>query len=296
MTDEPQLPTLMDVREKLQLIDHSRLAEAASTPDRAGNPAQRAATYPARLALAAMACADSTLGSARRAGATHAKVLDLACGSAMISRIVLAAGAASVTAADANPAMIEAAESCGPAAGLRLDCIDATQQLPYPDSSFDMVWIGNFWQPDMLPEVRRVLRPGGRLVLRWTTALDWIPAADPIFAERVAAAVETGMARWSSQGADGGDTWPSGALPGLTLTDSWADSVEFRAPLPEAVQEYVLQDFACFHGAFARAALDDGDWAKLCNLMDPASPEFALTSEHARVAWTFEYRVHVPVA
>ena len=62
------------------------------------------------------------------------------------------------------------------------------------------------------------------------------------------------------------------------------------------VQEYVLQDFACFHGAFARTALDDDDWAKLCNLMDPASPEFALTSEHARVAWTFEYRVHVPVA
>ncbi|MCI1211861.1 MULTISPECIES: hypothetical protein [Bifidobacterium] len=62
------------------------------------------------------------------------------------------------------------------------------------------------------------------------------------------------------------------------------------------VQEYVLQDFVCFHGAFARTVLDDDDWAKLCNLMDPASPEFALTSEHARVAWTFEYRVHVPVA
>ena len=62
------------------------------------------------------------------------------------------------------------------------------------------------------------------------------------------------------------------------------------------VQEYVLQDFACFHGASARAALDDVDWAKLCNLMDPTSPRFALACEHARVAWTFEYRVHVPVA
>jgi SAM-dependent methyltransferase len=265
-------------------------------PDNAGNPTQRAATYPARLALAAMACADSTLGSATRAGAAHAKVLDLACGPAMISRIILAAGAASVAAADANPAMIEAAESLGPVADLRLDCIDATQQLPYPDSSFDMVWIGDFWQPAMLPEVRRVLRPEGRLVLRRTTAFDWIPAADPVFAERVTAAVETGMARWSAQGADGGDTWPSGTLPGLTLADSWADSVEFHAPLPEAVQEYVLRDFACFHGAFARATLGDDDWAKLCDFMDSASPEFALASEHARAAWTFEYRMHVPVA
>ena len=62
------------------------------------------------------------------------------------------------------------------------------------------------------------------------------------------------------------------------------------------VQEYVLQDFACFHGAFAWVALGDDDWAKLCNLMDPTSPRFALACEHARVAWTFEYRVHVPVA
>jgi hypothetical protein len=62
------------------------------------------------------------------------------------------------------------------------------------------------------------------------------------------------------------------------------------------VQEYVLRDFACFHGAFARATLGDDDWAKLCDFMDSASPEFALASEHARAAWTFEYRMHVPVA
>ncbi len=90
-------------------------------------------------------------------------ILDLGCGTGELTQRIVAAGA-SVTGIDASPEMVAAARE----KGLRADHGNA-EKLPYPDRTFDAVfsnaalhWIRG--QDDMLSEVRRVLRPGGRFV------------------------------------------------------------------------------------------------------------------------------------
>ncbi len=90
-------------------------------------------------------------------------ILDLGCGTGELTQRIVAAGA-SVTGLDASPEMVAAARK----KGLHADHGNA-EKLPYPDHTFDAVfsnaalhWIRG--QDDMLSEVRRVLRPGGRFV------------------------------------------------------------------------------------------------------------------------------------
>ncbi len=90
-------------------------------------------------------------------------VLDLGCGNGELTQRIVAAGA-SVVGIDASSEMVAAARE----KGLSVDHGNA-EKLPYPDHTFDAVfsnaalhWIRG--QDDMLSEVRRVLRPGGRFV------------------------------------------------------------------------------------------------------------------------------------
>ena len=91
------------------------------------------------------------------------RILDLGCGDGQLTKRIAAIGAI-VTAVDASPEMVAAARSRGIAADQ-----GAAESLPYPDRSFDAVfsnavlhWVRG--QDEMLTEVRRVLRPGGRFV------------------------------------------------------------------------------------------------------------------------------------
>lgn len=91
------------------------------------------------------------------------RILDLGCGDGQLTERLAASGAI-VTAIDASPEMVATARTRGIAAEQ-----GAAESLPYADRSFDAVfsnavlhWVRG--QDEMMAQVRRVLRPGGRLV------------------------------------------------------------------------------------------------------------------------------------
>jgi ubiquinone/menaquinone biosynthesis C-methylase UbiE len=103
-----------------------------------------------------------------------ARVLDLACGTGELERRMLEADrAAQIVGIDLAPSMIERARAkLDGETGVQFEQADA-HALPFEDKSFDIVVCANtfhyFTHPaEVLREARRVLTPGGRLVM-----LDW---------------------------------------------------------------------------------------------------------------------------
>ncbi len=91
------------------------------------------------------------------------RILDLGCGDGQLTKRIADAGAR-VTGVDASAEMVATAR----ANGLKADRGSA-EKLPYPDHIFDAVfsnavlhWVRE--HDEMLSQVRRVLRPGGRFV------------------------------------------------------------------------------------------------------------------------------------
>lgn len=101
------------------------------------------------------------------------RVLDLACGTGIATSLAAARGAR-MSGVDFSPAMLKAARQRYPAIEFRE--ADATA-LPFEEETFDVV-IANFgmnhfsFPLDVLTEVRRVLKPEGRLVFTVWAASD----------------------------------------------------------------------------------------------------------------------------
>jgi SAM-dependent methyltransferase len=98
-------------------------------------------------------------------------VLDVGCGTGVVA-VTAARRGAHVIGLDLTPALLDEARRNAGLAGcshLRFDEGDA-EQLPYPDASFDLVLsqFGHMFAPRpavAIAEMRRVLRPGGRIAL-----------------------------------------------------------------------------------------------------------------------------------
>ncbi|MDH6580760.1 SAM-dependent methyltransferase [Kitasatospora sp. MAP5-34] len=95
-----------------------------------------------------------------------ARVLDVGTGTGTVAAAACERGA-KVTAVDAEPSMVELAGQTAPSAEVVTAVLP---ELPFEDSAFDAV-VGNFvlnhvGRPrDALAELRRVVRPGGRIAL-----------------------------------------------------------------------------------------------------------------------------------
>ncbi|HEX4521014.1 MAG TPA: ubiquinone/menaquinone biosynthesis methyltransferase [Gaiellaceae bacterium] len=95
------------------------------------------------------------------------RVLDAACGTGDLALADLHAGAASVTGLDFSPGMLERARRKAP----ELDWVEGDLlALPFEDGSFDSATVGfgvrNVADLELgLAELRRVVRPGGRLAI-----------------------------------------------------------------------------------------------------------------------------------
>ena len=106
----------------------------------------------------------------RLADLRHGAVLEVAAGTGAATRALAAAlpGEVSITATDLVPGMIERAQQVGTARPVTWEQADV-MALPYQSESFDAVvcQFGAMFfdpKPEAFAEMRRVLRPGGRLV------------------------------------------------------------------------------------------------------------------------------------
>lgn len=100
------------------------------------------------------------------------RVLDVACGTGVVARLAAqqVGDSGTVTGLDINPGMLAVARSATPS-DLRIDWREASADaMPFPDAAFDVVLcqMGLQFMPDKpaaLREMRRVLVPGGRLIV-----------------------------------------------------------------------------------------------------------------------------------
>lgn len=117
---------------------------------------------------------------------TGERVLDLGCGEGTNLPFLLSRGV-QVTAADLSP---EAVQLVGSAFGTRLagtDCFDMRNGLPYPGSSFDTI-VADLslhyfsWDEtqDIITDLRRILKGGGRLIARVHSTANLPADAEPI--------------------------------------------------------------------------------------------------------------------
>ncbi|HWI22899.1 MAG TPA: methyltransferase domain-containing protein, partial [Baekduia sp.] len=100
-------------------------------------------------------------------------VLDAGCGAGGAARFLATTFGCEVRGIDMTPALLETGELLNEATGLgdkvSLQLGDVTA-VPFEDETFDVAWLQHVTQSvpdtaDMYAEMRRVLKPGGRLVV-----------------------------------------------------------------------------------------------------------------------------------
>jgi len=171
--------------------------------------------------------------AAPRAGES---VLDVACGTGLVARLVapLIAPGGTVSNLDFDPAMIAVGRrlvQCPTTVVLTWHCASALT-MPFDDGSFDLVFCLNGLQflPDRaagLAEMRRVMKPGGRLVVTVLSSVDRCEGHSLVL---------RGLER---RGVDPAPMLKAFALGGAEKLEALACNAGFQRASVQTVQEHV---------------------------------------------------------
>lgn len=147
----------------VSMTDDSRKAILAASFDDAADTYERARPgYPTEAA-------DWLLASTPQA------VLDLGAGTGKLTR-ALAGRVPTLHAVDPSPNMLAQLEKAVPEA---ITAVGTAEAIPLPDASVDAVLMAQAWHwvdpARAVPEIRRVLRPGGVLGLIWNVRDESVP-------------------------------------------------------------------------------------------------------------------------
>jgi SAM-dependent methyltransferase len=193
-----------------------------------------------------------------RALRVHAgeRVLDVAGGSGNTA-LAAARRWAEVTCTDYVPALLEHARERAAAERLplRTEVADA-QQLPFPDSSFDVVTstFGAMFAPDQeatASELMRVLRPGGRLGMSNWTPDSWVGELFRLLSRYVPPPAEVlPPAAWGTL--ERLENLIGGGVSDLTTSQEYVEMVHYS---PTSLFQLFKDWFGPMSGALAR--LDD---------------------------------------
>lgn len=265
---------------------------------------QRHQTYPLRVALSALAMAPEIRTTMRQNGVTvGTKVLDVGCGAGVISRFLWQEGAAEVIGVDNNEAMLAQAATLplppDPSRPLTFMKADLRYPLPFADNYFDIIWLGDFWLPNLMTELRRLLRPGGRIIFKSTWLMPRLTYSwDMSLDTRINAATYRGLQTWEDslqQKTDTPQPPPTtlyGRLRHAGFDHIWSQLVERFAPVPPLLAEEMRQRFAIWDGACAWPYLDKEDQTLLAQLWQPDHKDYIFnrTDGHFTQTLTFAYQ------
>lgn len=104
----------------------------------------------------------------RSAGALgpHKKALEIGCGTGIFTALIARSGA-DITAVELSPELVERARAQNPAPNVKYLVMNV-EELAFPENSFDCVYgssvLHHLNLPKALPEMLRVLKPGGNFV------------------------------------------------------------------------------------------------------------------------------------
>ncbi|MEX2216812.1 MAG: methyltransferase domain-containing protein [Phycisphaeraceae bacterium] len=108
-------------------------------------------------------------------------ILDVGAGTGVLARVFAGQGS-EVTATDVSAEQIEACQRLAREQGVSVRAFAApAERTELPDASFDVITASQAWLyfdcAKMIPQVKRMLKPGGRLM---TCHLCWLPRVDAI--------------------------------------------------------------------------------------------------------------------
>lgn len=211
------------------------------------------------------------------------RVLDVACGPGSTSRLLAECGAAEVVGLDADESVLELAAAAPVDGVVAFQAVDARGELPFDDNSFDAAHLADFYDLSPLDEMRRVVRPGGRIIVRATNiAVGRIYGHDLAFDARLHAAAEQGLAERFGPAVLGQPSW-YGQLRSAGMATPTTIAIDWCAPLEPLVACWHLHSAALWVAGHARSFLGAEDWGWFVELWDPDNPEALLHRDDAHI-------------